>query len=132
MKKQNLLKLINFNAIGKSLIFNISLFWTYLILYCLNLFFPDKFTIFLTSITKYIIFYLKLTMNTSNFSWRKNLKKTFFLSPAHNQCLKLCIAILRPIFILKRAFVSFGWYLRKTIIAIIRETTTKNLNFLIK
>ena len=128
----------------KSLIFNIFLYFGLILIFILaipTLFLPDKFTIFFGRLSaKYIVFILKLIMNTKViFHGEKNLKKVdhFFVASAHQSMFEtfvLQIPLDGPIFILKKELLNiplFGWYLRKIgSIAIIRETTTKeNLNF---
>ena len=128
----------------KSLIFNIFLYFGLISIFLLaipTLIFPDKFTIFFGRLSaKYIVFILKLIMNTKViFHGEENLKKVdrFFVASAHQSMFEtfaLQIPLDGPIFILKKELMNiplFGWYLRKIgAIAIIRETTTKeNLSF---
>ena len=128
----------------KSLIFNIFLYCGLVLIFILaipTLILPDKFTIFFGRMSaKYIIFILKLVLNTKViFHGEENLKKVdrFFVASAHQSMFEtfaLQIPLDGPIFILKKELMNiplFGWYLRKIgAIAIIRETTTKeNLSF---
>ena len=128
----------------KSLIFNIFLYCGLILIFILaipTLILPDKFTIFFGRMSaKYIIFILKLVLNTKViFHGEENLKKVdrFFVASAHQSMFEtfaLQIPLDGPIFILKKELMNiplFGWYLRKIgAIAIIRETTTKeNLTF---
>ena len=128
----------------KSLIFNIFLYCGLILIFILaipTLILPDKFTIFFGRMSaKYIIFILKLVLNTKViFHGEENLKKVdrFFVASAHQSMFEtfaLQIPLDGPIFILKKELMNiplFGWYLRKIgAIAIIRETTTKeNLSF---
>ena len=118
----------------KSLIFNISLYFGLILIFILaipTLFLPDKFTIFFGRLSaKYIVFILKLIMNTKViFHGEENLKKVnrFFVASAHQSMFEtfvLQIPLDGPIFILKKELLNiplFGRYLRKIgSIAIIR------------
>jgi len=128
----------------KSLIFNVFLYLGLITIFIIaipTLFLPNRITIFFGKLSaKYIVFILKIVMNTRViFHGVENLKKAdrFFVASAHQSMFEtfaLQIPLNGPIFILKKELLNiplFGWYLRKIdSIAIIRETTTKeNLNF---
>ena len=124
----------------KSLIFNIFLYLGLIAIFILaipTLFLPEKFTLFSA---KYIIFLLKIILNTKvEFHGLDNLKKVehYFVASAHQSMFEtfaLQIPLDSPIFILKKELLKiplFGWYLKKIgSIDIVRETTTKeNLDF---
>ena len=128
----------------KSLIFNIFLYLGIVIVFILatpTLLLPKKLVlIFGKFLAYYIIFILKLTLNTKViFHGLENLKKVdkFFIASAHQSMFETFVLqapLNYPIFILKKELLKiplFGWYLRKIdSIEIIREKTTKeNLNF---
>ena len=128
----------------KSLIFNFFLFSGIILIFLLaipTLLLQDRFVLFFGKLlAKYIIFILKLILNTKViFHGLENLKKKekFFVASAHQSMFETFVLqapLNFPIFILKKELLSiplFGSYLRKIgSIEIIRETTTKdNLNF---
>jgi 1-acyl-sn-glycerol-3-phosphate acyltransferase len=128
----------------KSLFFNFFLYFGIVLTLLLaipTLLLPDRFALFFGKLlAKYIIFILKLILNTKVvFHGLENLKKKkkFFVASAHQSMFETFVLqepLNYPIFILKKELLSiplFGRYLKKIgSIEITRETVTKdNLNF---